>query len=319
MKKESFKKQLKQLFSKEKIKSFLHVCIGVFIAAFAYSFFLKPNDLVIGGVSGIGVMVQDASKPWLDSLIMYSINMGLLIIALIFVGKEFVIKTLLGASLYPLFTFILDLFYVFLNDSFTMEVTSEITGITEMISVFDFSRLDMMLVIVFSSIIMGFGLGYAMRYGGSTGGTEVGQMILYKKLHLPYSLTLYLIDGTVIITGFFILRQTLDYLLYEIIFAVVCGVVMDIIIFGGLNKRGVYIITKKYEEIKRILLDDFQRGVTGIRVVGEYSNNETKMILCVLSTIEYNRLRDIVEDIDPDAFYFCVRASEVRGEGFSHD
>lgn len=308
--------KLKSYFTKENIKSFLHVCLGVLIVAFAYTFFLKPNDLVIGGVSGIGVMVKSEELEWLDSAVMFMINMGLLVIALIFIGKGFFMKTVIGSLAYPVFTFVLEYVYEFLQ-KYEKVIVDE-NGVETVVKLFDFSNLDLMLVIIFSSIIMGYGLGYAMKHGGSTGGTEVGQVIFYEKFHFPYSLTLYILDGTVILIGFFVLSQTLDLLFYEVIFAVVSGVIMDVVIFGGLNKRGVYIISEKCDEIKQILLDDFERGVTSIKVVGEYSKAEKNMLMCLLSSIEYNKLRDIIEKIDPNAFYFCVRASEVRGLGFSY-
>ena len=94
---------------------------------------------------------------------------------------------------------------------------------------------------------------------------------------------------------------------------------MDAIIFSGFNKRAVYIISKKHDQIKERLLHDFDRGVTGIKVTGEYTNQEQKMLLCVLSSAEYYKLRTIIEEIDPNAFYFAVRASEVRGEGFTYE
>ena len=165
---------------------------------------------------------------------------------------------------------------------------------------------------------MGLGLGLAMKYDGSTGGTEVAQKIMYEKAHLPYSLSLYLFDGAVIVIGFFILGQPIHVLLYEIIFVYLCGVVMDMMIFSGFNKRAVHIISDKADEIKSVLLDEYERGVTSINVIGEYSQKNKKMIVCLLSSLEYNKLRDRIEKIDPTAFFYCMRASEVRGEGFSY-
>lgn len=291
--------KLKQIFTKKRIKETLNIALGVLIAAFAYSFFLKPNDLVIGGVSGIGVMVQKDSAPWFDSVVMFGINLVLLVISLIFIGKEFFMKTIFGSLLFPVCTYILGLIYNLIN--------------------VDFSTLDPMLVIIFSSLIMGYGLAIAMKNGGSTGGTDVVQQLFFDKFHIPYSITMYAFDGAVIFIGFFVLNQKLDLLFYEIIFAVICGLIMDVIIFSGFNKRAVHVISEKADEIKDVLLHDFERGVTSIKVVGEYSKNEKKMLMCLLSSREYNRLRDIIEKIDPNAFYYCVRANEVRGEGFSRE
>lgn len=301
------KEKLTKIFTKERLKSFLYVAIGVIIAAFAYSFFLLPNDIVIGGVSGIGVIVKGKSDiANIDGIVMEIINVCLLVFALLIIGKEFFLKTAFGSLTYPVFTTFFNWIYKLLNENY---------------SSFDFTSLaenHYMLVIIFSAIIMGLGLGIAVKYGGSTGGTEVAQRIMYEKLHFPYSLSLYLVDGTIIVLGFFILQQPLHVLLYEIIFVYLSGVFMDMIIFSGFNKRAVYVISDKCDAIKDVLISEFERGVTSINVIGEYSQKSKKMIVCLLSSIEYNKLRDVIEKIDSKAFFYCVRANEVRGEGFSY-
>ena len=281
---------------KDKIKTFSILTLGVMLAAFAFSFFLGPNKLVIGGVSGVGVIIQDlwGFEP---SLAMLIVNLGLLLLSLILVGKDFFIKTIYGAVTYPIFSFIFDNLYAILPTD---------------LDKFDFTKLDMMLVILFSSIIMGYGLGLVVKAGGSTGGTEIGQKIFNKTFHFPFSMSLYLIDGTIIMAGFFLMGQDIQTIFYELVFMVVCGFIMDTTIFSGFNKRAVYVISEKWQDVKEVLLKDFARGVTSIKVIGEYSGQDKKMIFCLMSSMEYMRLRNIIEEIDPKAFYYCMRASEVR-------
>jgi len=288
----------------EKVRNFLYILMGTALVAFSYSFFLSPNGLVIGGVSGIGVIFHE--KQWLnDSLIMLIINAGLLVVSLFLIGKDFFMKTIFASLAYPVFTFVFGWAYELLKTTN---------------AVFDFSLMDPMLVTIFSSIIMGVGLAVCMKYGASTGGTDTIQRLFYDKFKIPYSVTLYVVDGTIIVAGFFIIgNQPLDILFYEIIFCVVCGVLMDAIIFSGFNKRAVHIISDKCDEIKDVLIHKFERGVTGISVYGEYSKTDKKMLVCVLSSNEYNKLRSIIEEIDPKAFFYCMRANEVRGEGFSYE
>lgn len=297
-----------KLLKNEKVRNFLYIIGGVALVAFSYSFFLKPKELVIGGVSGIGVIFAHFAEDlpnWLnDSVVMFVINAILLIVGLVFISKDFFMKTIFASLTYPVFTYIFGLVYDLLNSNF---------------NTFDFSKMDPMLVTIFSSIIMGVGLAICMKYGASTGGTDTIQRLCYDKFKIPYSVTLYAVDGTIIAAGFFIMGQELDLLFYEIIFAVVCGVLMDSIIFSGFNKRAVHIISDKCEEIKEVLLHKFERGVTGINVYGEYSKSDKKMLVCVLSSNEYNKLRAIIEEIDPKAFFYCMRANEVRGEGFSYE
>lgn len=285
----------------EKVQSFLYILMGTALVAFSYSFFLSPNGLVIGGVSGIGVIFYE--KQWLnDSLIMLIINGALLVVSLLLIGKEFFMKTVFASLAYPVFTFIFGVLYSLLNKHF---------------SVFDFSLLDPMLVTIFSSIIMGIGLAICLKHGASTGGTDTIQRLFYDKFKIPYSVTLYIVDGTIILLGFFILQQKLDLLFYEIIFSVICGILMDSIIFSGFNSRAVYIISDKNDEIKESILKDFERGVTQIRVVGGYTNEEKSKLVCILSSSEFYKLKAIIHEVDPKAFFYVVRASEVSGEGFT--
>ena len=234
-------------------------------------------------------------------------NLILLVVGFIFLGKEFLFKNAYASIMYPVFIKVFDLIYSALSKGGFDLLAKENGGDT-----------DFLLIIVFSSILMGTGLGIVLKEGSSTGGTETPQAILYKYLHIPYSISLYMIDGTVILLGFFLLKQSVNVLFYELIFMVVSGVLMDAVVFSGFNKRAVYIISEKCEEIKDALINVLDRGVTSIRVVGEFTKEEKKMLLCVMSSREYMKLRAIIENVDPKAFYYSTRANEVRGEGFSY-
>jgi len=289
---------MKALFTKKRILEFIYITCGVAIASFAFSFFLNPNNIVIGGISGISIIIKDLTGGYNPATMILILNVVLLLIGLVFLGKDFFIKTAYGSIMFPVFIWLFDFIY--------------------QIIAIDFSQMDMILVIVFSAIIMGSGLGIVVKHGGTTGGTEILQKIFFKYFHLPYSLSLYILDGTVILFGFILMKQKIDFIFYEIIFMFICGFAMDLVIFSGFNKRAVYIISEKAEEIREELLTNFDRGVTGIKVIGEYSQSEKKMLLCVLSTLEYYKLRDFIGKIDKNAFFYAVRASEVRGEGFSY-
>ena len=181
---------------------------------------------------------------------------------------------------------------------------------------------DPMLVILFSSLILGIGIGLVLRQGGTTGGTEVGQKILFKYMHIPFSVSLFLIDGVIILLGALLIKeegQFMDFhmVLYAVIFAYISGLVMDQIVFSGFNSRAVNIISEKNDEIKQRILNDFERGVTEIKVVGGYTNNDKTKLVCLLSSNEFYKLKGIIHEIDPNAFFYVVRASEVSGEGFT--
>jgi len=289
---------------KNHLKSYLYVTLGVLLTSFSFSFFLEPFNIVTGGVSGISIIIKNLTNEYFNTAIfILFLNIVLLIVGLIFIGKEFFMKTIYGSLLFPLFTFVFSFLYKWINN---LDLYS-----------LSFSN-DLPIIVIFSSIITGLGVGLAIKHGGSTGGTDALSVICKKYVHISYSLSIYIIDGIIIFLGFILGITSLTVTLYEIVFIFICGVVIDLVVFSGFNKRAIYIISDKVDKIVKILQTDFDRGVTSIRVIGEYYKKEKKMILCVLTTREYYKLREIVESIDEKAFYFAVRASEVRGEGFSY-
>lgn len=292
---------MEKIFAKKKMLEYLYITLGVAITSFAFSFFLNPKNLVIGGVSGIGIILKNLFPVFDPALVIFILNIALLIIGFFLLGKDFFVKTLYGSLIFPAFIFIFDLLYK------AVEVDAEI------------QNLDMVLIVLFASFITGLGLGIVLKFGGTTGGTEVVQKIFFKYFHLSFSTSLYILDGLVIFAGFLLDVTAFEAFLYAIVFTFLSGVVIDSVVYSGFNRRAVYIISKNNEEIKRHILEDFERGLSSINVVGEYTKNQQEMLLCVLNSSEYNKLKTIINKLDPTAFFFVVRANEVTGEGFTYD
>lgn len=282
-------------FNKQKFLEWLYITLGVMIAAFSVSFFLDPINLVIGGVTGIGIILKYLFHQDI-SVYIFVLNLVLLFVGLIFLGKNFFVKTVYGSLLFPVFVKLFNLLYKVI-------VSNPIE--------------DKILVILFSSILMGLGIGIVIKYGGTTGGTEIPQQILMKYFQIPYSVSLYILDGMVLILGFIVFRD-ITVVLYGLVYIFLSGFVMDSFIFSGFNKRAIFIISEESEKIKQRILSDLERGVTQIKIVGGFSNEEKKLLVCLLSSFEYYKLKKIIEDYDPHAFYYAVRADEVSGEGFTY-
>ncbi len=294
----------KKIFlNKKKIKEFLLINLGVFLVAFSFAFFLDRNDFIFGGVSGIGVILKNVfGEKVPSSLIILVVNIILLIIGLIFLGKGFFIKTIYGTIAFPIYSFVLEL--VIPDDWYPIFST------------------DIFILVIGASLIMGIGLGLAMRYGASTGGIDILQMIMLKYFKIPLSVSLVITDGLIIvvgaITGYSSLPSIL-LILYGIAYTVISGIVMDSIVFGGFNARAAYVVTSKCEEMKQQIYHKLNRGVTEIYSRGGYTLEDKKTLLCVLTTREYYFLRSIALEIDPQAFIFVTKASEVHGEGFTYE
>lgn len=297
------KKIFNKIFTKEHIKDWSIVTIGNFLVAIAFSFFLDPNNLVIGGSTGLATIFKYLFGIDTDISILV-INALLLVVGLLLLGKDFFMKTAYSTIIFPVMIRILNTIYSLITPEGNILIS------------------EPMLVIIFSSLIMGFGIGLVLKQGGTTGGTEVPQKILYKYFHMPYSVSLILVDGVIILLGAILINdgeQIIDFhnVLYAIIFVYLSGMVMDQIVFSGFNSRAVHIISSKNEEIKKRILEDFERGVTQIRIVGGYTNEEKTKLVCILSSNEFYKLKGIIQELDPQAFFYVVRANEVSGEGFT--
>lgn len=292
----------KKITSKKKIKEIININIGLLIATFSFGFFLEPNHLVIGGTGGIGI-IFGVLTPLNTSLVILIFNVILLGISFFALGKEFFLKTIYASIAYPVFTYLWSLLF-----GFCFRNVSPLTD----------GSVDMTLLIIISAVLMGAGIGLTIKNGASTGGVDIIQYTLLKYLHLPLSISLIIIDGSIVLLGA-ILLSNYSLFLYAIVFIYLSGVAMDAVVYNGFNKRAVHIISEHNEEIKQRILYDFERGVTNINVIGGYTNMNRSELVCVLSNNEFYRLKSIIKEIDPKAFYYVVRASEVSGEGFSYE
>ncbi len=313
--------------TKKHIKDFLTINLGVFLMAMAYSILIDRNKLVIGGVGGIATILSNAITVLKinSSFIILIINVVLLLIALIFVGKKFFLKTLYTSLIYPVYVFMFEKIILLLQDvvpdlSLTKEelaikLSDIALGQNAANAIMAGSYL---LVIIFGAVISGFGLGLALKKGASTGGVDIIQQILLDRFKIPFSISLLMIDGT-IVTVAAIYFKDFFMILYGFLFIYLSGVVLDAIVFSGFNSRAVYIITSDPEAVKNKIYSVLERGVTEIYSRGGYRQEDKKMLVCVMSNNEFYKMKTLILEIDKRAFIFVARVSEVHGEGFTYD
>ena len=313
--------------TKKHIKDFLTINLGVFLMAMAYSILIDRNKLVIGGVGGIATILSNAITGLKinSSFIILIINVVLLLIALIFVGKKFFLKTLYTSLIYPVYVFMFEKIILLLQDvvpdlSLTKEelaikLSDIALGQNAANAIMAGSYL---LVIIFGAVISGFGLGLALKKGASTGGVDIIQQILLDRFKIPFSISLLMIDGT-IVTAAAIYFKDFFMILYGFLFIYLSGVVLDAIVFSGFNSRAVYIITSDTEAVKNKIYSVLERGVTEIYSRGGYRQEDKKMLVCVMSNNEFYKMKTLILEIDKRAFIFVARVSEVHGEGFTYD
>ena len=310
----------KGIFTKQKIKEFLFINLGVFIMAAAYSILLDPNKIIVGGVGGLATIIstvfEDKGMNFSPSIFIAVINVILLVFALLFVSKDFFIKTIYASIVFPLFTFIWELIY----DNFLIGLLPDLTSVPQLLEGVIDTRIYFagayLVIVIVGSIMSGVGLGLAIRNGSSTGGVDIVQKILHKYLKMPFSASLIIVDGLIVLTAGIYFKDLFT-IIYGAMFIYISGFVMDSIIFSGFNSRCVNIVTDKPEEIKAQIFNVLSRGVTIVHATGGYTGFNKPIIVCVMSNSEFYKMKEIIRSIDSKAFIYVTKASEVHGEGFS--
>lgn len=305
------KKSIEKYFTKAKIKSFVLLNIGLLIVAFPFVFFLDPNNVVYGGISALAIVIRNVSgnPDWMNtSFLIFGMNMLLLVCGFIFLERSFFLKTIYGSLAYPVYAFVFEKFYRLIETKTTL--------LNDL-----YQSNNWLILLIVSAVFTGVGLGLVLRQDASTGGVDIIQAIILKFLHLPFSTSLIIIDGIIVVFGSVLLGvggEVIMMILYGGIFIFICGRVVDSIVFSGFNVREVNIITKKPDEVKELIYLLFDRGVTEIYARGGFTQKDCKVLVCLMSAREFNTLRAKIKSIDSHVFMYVNRATEVHGEGFSY-
>lgn len=265
------------------------IAFGTFVIALGLNVFLVPNKVSVGGVTSIGtVLLYIFGIPL--SFTNIAANLILLILGFRFLGKTALIKNIFGIAALSVF----------------LEITSYLPPYTE----------DAFLAGLCGGVIMGLGLGIVIRCGASTGGTDFASVILNRLFpHISVARIILFIDG-IIITFAGIVFGSITITLYSAICLFVCSKVADGILTLGYSAKSLYIITAEYKEISRIIIEEFQRGVTGIKSRGMYSDSEKLMLMCIISAKQLPQLTKRIREIDKNSFLIVSEVREVLGEGF---
>ena len=282
-------KHLLELINKKSyIKRTITFLIGLILIALSYNIFLAPNNLVPGGVTGLAIIINNFI-PIDSSLIILFFNIILLIVSYLTLGKEKTRATILGALLLPVF----------------ISLTS---GITDLFYI-DTSQL--LLSSVFGGALFGFGAGLVFKAGFSTGGTDIINLIVSKYFKIGIGTSMLLTDGLIVLGSSFVFGMTR--LMYSIVILYIISFMSDRVILGISDSKAFYIITDKDDEVKEYILNSLNHGVTIFKAKGGFKKENRNVLMCVLPTKEYYRLRTGISEIDKDAFFVVTDAYEVFG------
>ncbi|TNF08057.1 MAG: YitT family protein [Bacillota bacterium] len=278
-----------------KLREILEITVGVILLSLGFYFFLLPLNLVIGGVMGISVLIQDVISV---SLFMYIANIVLLFLGLFFLGKVFFFKTVYATLLSPSIIWILEL--TIRSDYFMEEMTES----------------PLLIGALFGGLFIGSGLGIVLRNNATTGGMDIVQNIMKKYLHIPFSTAMYITDGIIIGIAILINFQLGLYAVFAMLFS---GFIIDRISIEGKAGYTAFIVSKESKKIQDMIYERLDRGITKIKVVGGFSNEEKDMIVCTVDRAQLYNFKRIIKEADPHAFTFVTRTKEALGIGFSRE
>jgi uncharacterized membrane-anchored protein YitT (DUF2179 family) len=266
---------------------YVYVLVGAAIIALSFNVFLLPNQIASGGVSGISTILVSV-LGWEPAYVQWAFNIPLFIAGVIFLGKQFGVKTLVGTIFLPLVVFI----------------TKDIEPWTN----------DALLSSLFGGIGVGLGLGIVFRGNASTGGTDLAAQIINKFTGLSLGTCVVLIDGLIVIAAAIVFD--IERGLYALIALYVTSKTIDLIQIGFGRSKTAMIITNKQEEIREGILNKIDRGVTKLSAYGGFTDDERPVLMCVVDQREFTKLKQLVKSLDPSAFVVVMDAAEVLGEGF---
>lgn len=273
----------------KKRTSTIFTVIGVMITGFAIGSFLTPNKIVGGGASGISTILYHTFgiQPGLSFFI---INILFLLIGLKVLGKNFILKTLVGISLLSVFTQLFTYFPIY----------------TE----------NLILAVLFGGALYGIGIGMAFAAGASTGGTDIiGRIIQSKFKSVPIGKMLLFVDGVIILISLVIFKN-IELVLFGVLTLLISSYAIDYVISMLNVSKIAFVITDKGEEISSKLVSTSPRGVTLIDATGAYTNTGKKMLFCALKESEVRAFQKKILAIDPQAFIVFSEAQKIKGKGF---
>ncbi len=284
----------KLFYKRSKVFDYILLIVGTGLLAASIQCVFDPIGLVTGGFTGIAIIVKALTENlipggvplWLTNL---ALNVPVFAIAYKVKGKRFIGRTLVGTFLLSAWLYV--------------------------IPPLDVTQGDYILAAVFGGVLSGAGMGLILLAKATTGGTDmVATLIQHYVRHYSIVQILQILDALVVLAGFYAFG--IRAALYAIVAIFITTKVSDALMEGFKFSKAAFIISDKYELVAKHILEDLDRGVTGLKATGMYSGDDKCMLYCVVSQKEIVQVKEIVAEVDPNAFVIVSDAREVLGEGF---
>ena len=282
------KKKEKNYLLKKKIKRYGSFILGCLLVAISYNAFLASHDLVPGGISGLAIILNHLFGIN-NALFVFLVGIFLLVISHFLLGKEKTKYSVLGTIIFPIF----------------LELT---VGITK---IFTINESQLLLASLFGGVIYGVGLGMILKAGFTTGGTDIINQILSKYLKISMGKAILITDGIIVTTSAIVFGPI--HLMYSVLVLYILSIMSDRIILGISDSKAFFIVTEQDDLVKDYVLSELGHGATIFKAKGGLNKENQNVLLCVLPTKDYYKLRAGINAIDKEAFFVATDAYEVYG------
>ena len=273
------------------LKNLCMILLGNTIYALAIVMFILPNNMITGGTTGLGIAIHHYLGLPIH-IFVFIFNTLMFLLGAVVLGTKFALTTLVSTFYYPI-----------------------ILGVFEQIPSLQSITDDKMLSTICGGLMIGMAIGIVIRCGASTGGMDIPPLVLNKKFGLPVSVMLYVFDFMILILQMLFTNK--EEIVYGILLVLIYTVILDKVLLMGSTRTKVEIMSKKYEELNRLIQERLDRGTTLVYTQTGYLKEDQPMILTVVSNRELMRLNQLVQEVDPHAFMIIGNVNEVRGRGFS--
>ena len=292
------------------LKEYLLITLGVLFYTGGWTFFLMPKNLVGGGVTGIGVILEYATG-FPVSYTYFILNVLLLIASFFILGKGFGAKTI----------------YAILLTTLCFRFMGQVPGVQEFAAKLTEEPL---MAVIMGGLMAGLGIGMSISVGGSTGGTDIIALIYNKFRNVSPGKVILVLDVAIICSSLLVPSyQEVDgvqvmvgwpdkvlAVVFGFLLVVITSTVLDLYISGSRQSVQLFILSKKADEIADAITTDFHRGVTMLDGMGWYTKEPSKVLLVITRKTDLNLMLRYIKAIDPQAFLSVSSVAGVYGKGF---
>ncbi len=286
---------------KREIIRYTMMVIANLIYAVGFCFFIEPNNIVAGAMTGLAMVVSHFIPAIPVGIWGYILNLPIIIIAFFNQGKKFTVNCLI--TIIVLYAFIFSFDKIIAYNNISVDLSS--------------IGLGLLPNAVFGAIMQGIAIGLYCKYRCSSGGTELLGRFIHEWSHKKASIPVFngICDTIIVLLGFFTFKDVSN-LFYALIVIFIVTKVSDIVLMGFASSKLCYIITDKGEEIGHYLVQHSPRGVTLINGKGMYTDKKREVLMTVVKKNQLTNLKETIEFLDKNAFMIVSETNEVLGNGF---